>query len=97
MVSIHKVPVDVFLIISVVCFIFRFKYVDQIQYVTLVSFNSNKVNIIYDCCPIHRIKEFFNKIISHVRVLHCMMQRNPRWGKDAFLCGYTKKSWGEYA
>ena len=25
MVSIHRVPVDVFLIISVVCFIFRFK------------------------------------------------------------------------
>ena len=37
------------------------KYENQSHYVTLVSFNSNKVNIIYDCCPIHHIQELSNK------------------------------------
>jgi Mg-chelatase subunit ChlD len=33
------------------------KYEDQSHYVTLVSFNTNKVKTIYDCCPVHRIQE----------------------------------------
>ena len=37
------------------------KYENQSHYVTLVSFNSNKVNIIYDCCPVHHIQELSNK------------------------------------
>lgn len=33
------------------------KYENQSHYVTLVSFNSQKVNTIYDCCPIHEVHE----------------------------------------
>ena len=33
------------------------KYDNQSHYVTLVSFNSQKVNTIYDCCPIHEVHE----------------------------------------
>ena len=33
------------------------KYENQSHYVTLVSFNSYKVKTIYDCCPVHHIKE----------------------------------------
>lgn len=36
------------------------KYEDQSHYVTLVSFNTNKVKTIYDCCPVHRIQELDN-------------------------------------
>ena len=36
------------------------KYENQSHYVTLVSFNSNKVKTIYDCCPIHEIHEICN-------------------------------------
>ena len=37
------------------------KYENQIHYVSLVSFNSNDVKTIYDCCPVNRIKELSNK------------------------------------
>lgn len=32
-------------------------YENQSHYVTLVSFNTNRVITIYDCCPAHRIQE----------------------------------------
>ena len=33
------------------------KYENQSHYVTLVSFNTNRIKTIYDCCPICRIQE----------------------------------------
>lgn len=36
------------------------KYENQSHYVTLVSFNTNRVKTIYDCCPVHRIQELEN-------------------------------------
>lgn len=36
------------------------KYENQNHYVTLVSFNTNRVKTIYDCCPVSRIQELGN-------------------------------------
>lgn len=36
------------------------KYDSQNHYVTLVTFNSDKVKTIYDCCPANRIQELSN-------------------------------------
>lgn len=35
----------------------QIKYKNQSHYVTLVSFNTNCVKTIYDCCPAHRVRE----------------------------------------
>ena len=36
------------------------KYKNQSHYVTLVSFNTNRVKTIYDCCPVNRIQDLCN-------------------------------------
>lgn len=36
------------------------KYENQIHYVTLVSFNTNSVKTIYDCCPANRVQKLNN-------------------------------------
>lgn len=36
-------------------------YEDQNHYVSLVSFNTNRVKTIYDCCPAHRTKTINNE------------------------------------
>lgn len=36
------------------------KYENQSHYVTLVSFNTKCVKTIYDCCPVHRVRELDN-------------------------------------
>lgn len=36
------------------------KFESQSHYVTLVSFNTNRVKTIYDCCPVNQIQELSN-------------------------------------